>query len=69
VDSVLARVAIAKALGKPIPAWARKRLKRDYGITVSSNGKVTRPKPDTRGTGNTGNTGAPSYNDGQKRPN
>jgi hypothetical protein len=70
VDPVLARAAVARALGKPVPSWVRRRLKQDYGITVSANGKkVSRPKPDDRGTGNTGNTGAPSYNDGEKRPN
>jgi hypothetical protein len=68
VDPVLARVAVAKALGKPMPAWAAKRLKRDYGITVSASGKVVRPKPTTNsnGVGNTGNTPGPN---GEKRPN
>jgi hypothetical protein len=46
MDPILARVAIAKALGKPIPAWAQRRLKKDYGISVNSSGKVVkRPKP------------------------
>jgi hypothetical protein len=69
VDPVLARAAVAKALGKPIAPWAARRLKKDYGITVGSKGRVKRPKPDTRGTGNVGNTGGPGYNNGEKRPN
>jgi hypothetical protein len=66
VDPVLARAAIAKALGKPIPSWAQRRLRKDYGITLKTRGKVVRPKPDTRGTGNVGNTPGPN---GESRPN
>jgi hypothetical protein len=46
VDPVLARAAVAKALGKPIPAWLQRKLRKDYGIKIGSRGKVVkRPTP------------------------
>jgi hypothetical protein len=69
VDPVLARAAVAKATGSPLPAWVQRKLRNDYGITLNTRGRVKRPKPDSRGTGNLGNTGGEDYNNGEKRPN